>query len=218
MGTTTARLGLYKPADVGEIVDVDDLNDNADAIDLHINGRVVTSGTRPPSPFEGQIIKETDTKATYQWDAASGNWILLSRPYAQPGGALYNPGYSLAISGSLGAVTAMAGMDITVVVPPRTTCRWDMGIPAVTVAATSDVQIRMNRQVNAGAASFEQGWSFANPTAGQFTVPCFMSYAYVNEGMLPATVRVWVDGYKNGSNGAAQARDGMPVTFKAYLL
>lgn len=76
MGTTTSRLGLYKPTPVGEQVDISLLNNNADVLDEHAHYFECTSGTRPATPFAGQAIFETDTKLTYIWDGAG--WRFLA--------------------------------------------------------------------------------------------------------------------------------------------
>lgn len=65
MATTTSRLALRKPDPdpvTGDFMDVGlDLNDNLDKIDAAMDCAVVTSSTRPASPFRGQLIYETDT-------------------------------------------------------------------------------------------------------------------------------------------------------------
>lgn len=66
MPAFTSRLNLYKPGDgvnisPDEAASIDKLNDNADIIDGAVGAKVVTSGTRPSSPYDGQVIFETDT-------------------------------------------------------------------------------------------------------------------------------------------------------------
>lgn len=81
MGTTTPRLGLYKAAGSGELVDVEtQVNAAFDKIDDAIGARQVTSGTRPASPYRGQIIEETDTGYVYMWNGAL--WYPIVRPPA----------------------------------------------------------------------------------------------------------------------------------------
>lgn len=76
MSTLTSRLGLYKPAASGvELVNVvTDLNNNLDSIDAKIGAFPCTSGTRPGSPFDGQMIRETDTGRIYIWAANVSQW------------------------------------------------------------------------------------------------------------------------------------------------
>lgn len=73
MATTTTRLGLTKP-DLTDIVDIAQLNSNADKIDTNIGAYICTSTTRPSTPYTGQVIYETDSKLT--WTYASGAWKL----------------------------------------------------------------------------------------------------------------------------------------------
>jgi phage gp37-like protein len=72
MATNTTKLGLIKP-DLTDIVDIGDLNDNADDIDAAVGAAIVTSTTRPTSPWTGQIIHETDTDLTLVWDGSG--WV-----------------------------------------------------------------------------------------------------------------------------------------------
>jgi hypothetical protein len=72
MATTTTRLGLTKP-DFVDVVDISELNTNADDIDAAVGAAVVTSTTRPGAPWLGQIIHETDTDKTLVWDGIA--WV-----------------------------------------------------------------------------------------------------------------------------------------------
>jgi hypothetical protein len=70
MATNTTKLGLIKP-DFDDVVDVSELNDNFDDIDAAVGSTIVTSTTRPTSPWDGQIIYETDTKKSLVWDGSA---------------------------------------------------------------------------------------------------------------------------------------------------
>ena len=70
MATTTTKLSLIKPA-LTDVVDVGNLNDNADSIDAAIGFTVCTSSSRPASPWSGQPIFETDTGLSLVWDGDS---------------------------------------------------------------------------------------------------------------------------------------------------
>lgn len=79
MATTTARLGLTKPAG-SENIAVSVLNANADKIDSLIGYAPVTSSTRPTSPYNGQTIRETDTGKLYVHNGstpASAGWVQV---------------------------------------------------------------------------------------------------------------------------------------------
>lgn len=43
--------------------------------------KICTSGTRPASPVDAQMIRETDTKAWGIWDAASASWMMFDTVY-----------------------------------------------------------------------------------------------------------------------------------------
>lgn len=97
MGTNTTRVGLYKPLDDGsEFVSVStDLNQNSDKIDAAVGFQIVTSGTRPSSPYPGKPITESDTAyRTYFSNGtapASASWVEIPN-----GSASYNSNLNLA--------------------------------------------------------------------------------------------------------------------------
>jgi hypothetical protein len=70
MATSTTKLGLIKP-DFTDVVDITDLNSNADDIDAAVGATIVTSTTRPTVPFAGQTIFETDTDSTLVWNGTA---------------------------------------------------------------------------------------------------------------------------------------------------
>jgi hypothetical protein len=70
MATNTTKLGLIKP-DFVDVVDVADLNTNADDIDAAVGFAIVTSSTRPSTPWAGQSIFETDTGSAFVWDGSA---------------------------------------------------------------------------------------------------------------------------------------------------
>jgi hypothetical protein len=82
MGQTTSRLGLYLPGGGStglitpdEPADIDKINDNMVKIDAAAGVRVVTSSTRPSSPYSGLLIFETDTGFTRVWSGSE--WLGL---------------------------------------------------------------------------------------------------------------------------------------------
>lgn len=70
MATSTSKLGLTKPA-LTDNVDVTVLNTNFDEIDTAAGFSIVTSTTRPASPWAGQAIFETDTELSFVWDGTA---------------------------------------------------------------------------------------------------------------------------------------------------
>lgn len=94
MSTTTSRLGLYKPASDGsETVNVvTDLLNNLDKLDQATGVQVVTSSTRPSTPYAGKLIAESDTGyRTYFHNGtspASGGWVEIPNSSGTYGGSL----------------------------------------------------------------------------------------------------------------------------------
>jgi hypothetical protein len=83
MSANTSRLGLVKPGGgstgvitPADIVDIDVLNANADKIDAAVGGSIVTSTTRPSSPYNGQLIYETDTQQAAIYSGSA--WLYLA--------------------------------------------------------------------------------------------------------------------------------------------
>lgn len=76
MATQTTKLGLDKPATT-DLVDIAVLNTNFDDIDAAAGATICTSATRPVSPWNGQIIFETDTLGGFVWRSATSSWTSL---------------------------------------------------------------------------------------------------------------------------------------------
>lgn len=80
-GTTTPRLSLYKPAAVDNVNVTTDVNNNMDTLDLAPGFQVVTSTTRPSTPYSGKAIAESDTSYRSYFSngtgPASGSWVEL---------------------------------------------------------------------------------------------------------------------------------------------
>lgn len=119
MGTTTTRLGLYKPlTDGSELVNVSqDIDAAYDKLDLAVGFQSCTSSTRPSTPYSGKPIYETDTTRTYFSNGsapASGSWVEL--PNANNNVLLaatkqVNIGAS-GSTASFAALNALAGTDL----------------------------------------------------------------------------------------------------------
>lgn len=101
----TSRLGLKKPL-MGEDALITDINSNMDLLDANAAGpKVVTSVTRPATPYTGQFIYESDTQRVFMW---MGAWRYISGP------PIISPS-----SGTLNLNAAGAGVWATV--PPSAT-------------------------------------------------------------------------------------------------
>lgn len=79
MSGLTSRVSLYKPASGENVNVVTDLNNNWDAVDLNLNFRTCTSGTRPSVQWDGLTIHETDTRKSYLWNStpAVSGWYEI---------------------------------------------------------------------------------------------------------------------------------------------
>jgi hypothetical protein len=106
--TPTTRLGLYKSlSDGSELVDYSqDIGQNLDLIDLAAGFQIVTSSTRPSSPYSGKPIAESDTSyRTYFSNGtspASASWVEIPNSSGTFGG---NLALSSSSSLSIGAAT-----------------------------------------------------------------------------------------------------------------
>lgn len=83
MGDLTPRLDLYLPGGgssgtiADEPADIDKLNDNFRRLDEVIGARTVTSTSRPPDPYDGQLIRETNTGDLLIYDGATTEWVVV---------------------------------------------------------------------------------------------------------------------------------------------
>jgi hypothetical protein len=80
---STTRLALYKSkSDGSELVNYSqDLGQNWDKVDAAAGFQIVTSSTRPSSPYSGKPIAESDTGRLYYSNGsspASGSWIEIA--------------------------------------------------------------------------------------------------------------------------------------------
>jgi hypothetical protein len=67
----SARLGIPLPIPGSqEPFTVAAYNNAINTLDLNIGSVMVTSSTRPTSPYPGQIIFETDTNNSFLWDGS----------------------------------------------------------------------------------------------------------------------------------------------------
>jgi hypothetical protein len=91
MATSTTRLALRKPdpnPTTGDFVDVAaDLSANWDKIDAAIGATICTSGTRPGAPWDGQVIRETDTRRIAIWNNTQAIWQSINGAYICTSGA-----------------------------------------------------------------------------------------------------------------------------------
>ena len=80
--TTTSRIGLSKPTPgTGEPVNASiDVGTNWDKVDAAVGAFECTEGTKPATPYAGQIIRTTDTRRMYVRNVTNSAWdqIMLA--------------------------------------------------------------------------------------------------------------------------------------------
>lgn len=121
MATSTTKLGLTKP-DYTDVVDVADLNTNADLIDSAAGFTICTSSTRPGSPWSGQVIYETDTGLSFVWDgsawqASGGGGGNVASDAIQPNSNEITEDYTFEANQngvSAGPITIASGVTVTI--------------------------------------------------------------------------------------------------------
>ncbi len=92
--TPTTRLGLYKSLSDGseDVSYTQDIGQNLDKLDAAAGFQIVTSGTRPSSPYPGKPIAESDTTyRTYFSNGtapASASWVEIPNSSGSYGGNL----------------------------------------------------------------------------------------------------------------------------------
>lgn len=101
--SSTSRLGLIKPnPGTGEAVNLAlHFNQSWDKIDDAVGAKEVTSGTRPSSPWNNQIIWESDTGRLMKWTASIGKWEQINTTPLMQDGAV---GFPISTAGTTEAV------------------------------------------------------------------------------------------------------------------
>lgn len=174
MGTTTTRLGLYKPLDDGsEFVNVStDLNQNHDKLDAAAGFQIVTSTTRPSSPYSGKGIAESDTSyRTYFSNGtapASASWVEIPNSSGTFGSNL-----KLASSAQL-----TIGADV------------NLFRNAANVLRTNDSLI-VDGNFTIGSATYRPALSAANTLANSTTQTAIATYTIpANDAVAGAVYRI----------------------------
>ncbi|NUT50095.1 MAG: hypothetical protein HOV94_22710 [Saccharothrix sp.] len=92
--TPTTRLGLYKSASDGseDVSYTQDIGQNLDKLDAAVGFQIVTSSTRPSSPYPGKAIAESDTSYRSYFSngtaPASASWVEIPNSSGTYGGNL----------------------------------------------------------------------------------------------------------------------------------
>ncbi|ARX81515.1 hypothetical protein SMD44_00913 [Streptomyces alboflavus] len=133
---STTRLGLYKPLNDGsELVNVQtDLNQNWDKVDLAAGLQIVTSSTRPSSPYPGKAIAESDTSYRSYFSngtsPASASWVQIPNS-----SSTFNADLDLTSGRQVNIGASSSGASLAVVNAATTT-------DAISLRVTGDTQSR----------------------------------------------------------------------------
>jgi hypothetical protein len=134
--TPTTRLGLYKSlSDGSELVDYSqDIGQNLDLIDTAAGFQVVTSSTRPSSPYSGKPIAESDTAYRTYFNngtaPASSGWVQIPNSSSTYDADLDLTSGKQVNIGSSGSAASIAILNTTA------------GTDAVSLRVTGDTQSR----------------------------------------------------------------------------
>lgn len=88
MGILTQNQGFYLAGGGSsgtipdEEFDIDQQNGNWRLADLAMGVQLCTSSTRPASPKNGKLIRETDTGNTLVWSTSANRWLPIGTPRA----------------------------------------------------------------------------------------------------------------------------------------
>lgn len=139
MATTTSRLGLRKPNNTTDVVNVTtDISNNMDLVDAAVGYVVCTSSTRPGSPYTGQPIYETDTKLCYVWNGSA--WAIANVPGFAAVTNVQTPAQNATTT--LTDVTSSSQAITTVRANEKVRCDYTAYIYCNTATANSSVQIQ----------------------------------------------------------------------------
>lgn len=198
----TSRARFIKPRD-GEPADQEVFNTNFDTIDqLGLGPTICTSGTRPLSPFIGQVIYETDTGRTYQRTSSPNAWTQTGWPTTEQfatgtvTGTNYSGVFYLTRTGAkTGILTAQierVGIDINITQDASgnsTACRANS-------AFTGDTAWAKISQVGYGGSSSWQTAAISGK-ALNYTVQTTISTSdglVTYRGQAATPTQVWVGG------------------------
>lgn len=118
--TPTTRLGLYKSASDGseDVNYTQDIGQNLDKLDAAVGFQVVTSSTRPSSPYSGKAITESDTSyRTYFSNGtspASASWVQIPNSSGSYSGLLAQERASAATTATQIKVTGDSQQRLTI--------------------------------------------------------------------------------------------------------
>lgn len=204
----TTRLGLYRPLNDGsELVNVQtDLNNNWAIVDLAPGFQIVTSSTRPGTPFPGKGIAESDTGRLYYSNGtlpASASWVEI----VTTGTSLTLTGTrSITLNGTSNATEKLASLvsgdaNNRFSMTADGTMKWGPGTSGV------DVQLARTATSTIGTAAGDNFSVGGNLTVtGDAAITGDMTCANIITGAWTAYTPAWSGTGTSLGNGTIQGR------------
>lgn len=209
MADFTTRLALRKPDPdpiTGDDVDAAlDINANMDKIDAAVGCAVCTSGTRPGSPFQGQLIFETDTGKVLVYNGSTWKHIIS-----------INTGSGVAWTGDTtitGNLTVSGSVSKGVTGPTRNIYTANATWTKPTGLVASLVQVQASGASGGGAPTTGSGQASLGSGGGAGGY----SESLILAGSLAATVAVTVGAAAAGVSGA-NGNNGNTSSFGAHCV
>lgn len=228
MGTTNAN-GIYFYEDTDAVSPLHTLlNTGQTSVSNALTtfrGRTRVIANRAARPtdatrVDGLLVKEVDTKAIYQWDAAGGTWRLVALPpITTSEGDFYNPAYAWSITGgSLAGATDAPGLIQTLPsVPEGAYVRARVGIPALDIGASSAGNVFLERSVNGAPGVIFDGANYSLAGGAFGSVPITLVDNYRVPPGAPVSVVYKVRAYKVGTAVVRAADGAFPVTMNVQV-
>lgn len=209
MATSTTRLGLRKPDPdpvTGDDINVAlDISGSMDKIDAAVGCAVCTSGTRPGSPWQGQLIFETDTGKVQVWNGSAWKHIIS-----------INTGSALAWTGDTtitGNLTVSGSVSKGVTGPTQNVYTANATWTKPTGLVASLVEVQASGGSGGGAPATGSGQASMGSGGGGGGY----SQSLILAASLAATVAVTVGAGVSGNSGAS-GNNGNTSSFGAHCV
>ena len=132
---------------------------------------VCTSSTRPASPYEGQVIYETDTDRTLVWNGSG--WVFLSTSAAGDVGLvkIVPTGVTGGTLGTDGTITVGSGVSTIVVnnAFPSSFENFRIVFGSITPSTNHDLYFRLALSGTASVTGYYRGFAYVSLATGAVT-------------------------------------------------
>lgn len=184
MATNTTKLALSKP-DGTDLVDIAVLNTNFDKIDAASGATICTSSTRPASPWNGQVIFETDTLNALVYRTSTTSWNILG-------------GSTVASEPPAGAGNGNFWWDsdngkLYIYYNDGNSGQWVSVMPSTTA-----VDVSQNYIINGGFDIWQRGTSTTTTAAGYRTADRWATWISAGSGTVQLDTTYPAPGCENG--------------------